>query len=150
VIITATGFNLLPIGGIPYTIDGDRFDPASAYTHRGIMISDLPNFAMIFGYLRTSWTMRVDLVADYICRLFKLMEAKGAQSVVPKLRPEDQNMPQNRWIDPSEFDPGYMKRAAHLMPKSGDHEPWKFSPDYYEEKVQMPLFDLEDETLIYS
>lgn len=150
VIITATGFNLLPIGGIPYTIDGNRFDPASAYTHRGIMISDLPNFAMIFGYLRTSWTMRVDLVADYICRLFKLMEVKGAQSVVPKLRPEDQDMPQNRWIDPSEFDPGYMKRAAHLMPKSGDHEPWKFSPDYYEEKVQMPLFDLEDETLIYS
>lgn len=150
VIITATGFNLLPIGGIDYTLDGEAFVPADAYTHRGIMISDLPNFAMIFGYLRTSWTMRVDLVADYICRLFKHMDSKSVSVVVPRLRAEDQSMPRNRWIDANEFDPGYMKRAAHLMPKSGDHDPWKFSPDYYEEKVQMPLFDLDDDTLVYT
>ncbi|MEM6653968.1 MAG: NAD(P)/FAD-dependent oxidoreductase [Pseudomonadota bacterium] len=149
-IITATGFNLLPLGGLPYTLDGAAFDPANAYTHRGIMVSDLPNFALMFGYLRTSWTMRVDLVADYICRLLNLMEAKGAKTVVPKLRPQDQDMPQNRWIDANEFDPGYMKRAAHLMPKSGDRDPWKFSPDYYQEKVQIPHFDLEDETLMYQ
>ena len=150
VIITATGFNLLPIGGIPYALDGEAFSPADAYTYRGILISDLPNFAMIFGYLRTSWTMRVDLVSDYICRLFKHMDEKGMRLVVPKLRPEDLNMPRNRWIAENEFNPGYMQRAVHLMPKSGDRDPWRFSPDYYEEKVQMPEFDLEDGTLTYA
>ena len=150
VLITATGFNLQAIGGIPCSIDGAPILPSDSYTHRGIMISDFPNFAMMFGYLRTSWTMRVDIVGDYICRLLRHMGAKGASVVTPRLREEDQNMPRNRWISQDEFNPGYLDRADHLLPKSGDQEPWLFSPDYYEEKEQMPLFDLDDNTLAYE
>ncbi len=150
VVITATGFNVQVIGGIPYTIDGESIDPTHSFTHRGIMLSEFPNFAQIFGYLRTSWTMRVDLVSDYLCRVLQHMDARDARVVVPRLRPEDQGMTCHRWISESQFDPGYIRRGAHLMPCSGDYEPWTFSPDYYREKIEMPLFDLDDTTLVYQ
>lgn len=150
VIITATGFNLLPLGGIPYEVNGEQVDLASTYTYRGIMLSGLPNLAMMFGYLRTSWTMRVDLVGDYICRLLNQMDERGVKVVTPMLREQDQNMAKNRWISEDEFNPGYMNRHHHLMPKSGENEPWKFSPDYYKEKDQMPEFDLDEDTLVYK
>ena len=150
VVITATGFNLLLMGGIPYEVNGQQIDFAKTYTHRGIMISDVPNLAMVFGYLRTSWTMRVDLVGDYLCRLINHMDAKGVSVITPKLRQQDQGMKQNRWIAEDEFNPGYINRRHHLMPRSGDHEPWLFSPDYYTEKDQMPQFDLDEDTLVYA
>ncbi len=150
VVITATGFNTLAIGGIPYTFDGEPLDPANSFSYRGLMLSDFPNLALMFGYLRTSWTMRVDLVGDYICRLLNPMTDKNLSVVTPTLRPEDEDMPRNRWISAEEFNPGYLGRREHLMPKSGDREPWNFSPDYYEEKEQMPLFDLEEEVLVYE
>ncbi|BFM17969.1 NAD(P)/FAD-dependent oxidoreductase [Maricurvus nonylphenolicus] len=150
VVITATGFNAIPIGGIPYTVDGKTLNPADAFTYRGIMISGFPNFAMMFGYLRTSWTMRVDLVADYICRLLNHMDQQQHKVVTPTLRPQDADMNRNSWIDEDEFNPGYFQRSGHLSPSSGDYEPWRFSPDYYEEKDQMPLFDLNEDALQYQ
>lgn len=150
VIITATGFNLLPLGGIPYEVNGKQVDLGNAFTYRGIMLSGLPNLAMMFGYLRTSWTMRVDLVGDYICRLISHMDKKGAKVITPTLREQDEGMAKNRWISAEEFNPGYMERRHHLMPKSGDHEPWQFSPDYYTEKDQIPNFDLDEDTLVYK
>ncbi|NIB42406.1 NAD(P)/FAD-dependent oxidoreductase [Pseudomaricurvus alkylphenolicus] len=150
VIITATGFNLLAMGGVGFEVNGKSVDLADTYTYRGILLSGLPNLAMMFGYLRTSWTMRVDLVCDYLCRLINHMDKKGAKVVTPTLREQDRNMPKNRWISEQEFNPGYFNRRHHLMPKSGDREPWVFSPDYYTEKDQLPNFDLDDDTLIYT
>ncbi|MEM9621524.1 MAG: NAD(P)/FAD-dependent oxidoreductase [Pseudomonadota bacterium] len=150
VIITATGFNVVSVGGIECTFDGAPLLPCDAFTYRGLMLSGFPNFAFMFGYLRTSWTMRVDLVAEYLCRLLNHMEAKHAQVVTPQLRPQDKDMQKNRWIAENEFNPGYMNRGIHHMPKSGDHEPWIFSPDYYVEKEEMPHFDLDEDALIYE
>lgn len=150
VIITATGFNVVSVGGICCTSDGVAIKPSDAFTYRGLMLSDFPNFAFVFGYLRTSWTMRVDLVAKYLCRLLNHMDKKQAQVVTPRLRPEDACMNKNRWIAEEEFNPGYMNRGIHNMPKSGDHEPWVFSPDYYEEKDQMPYYDLDEDALVYE
>lgn len=93
--------------------------------------------------------MRVDLLCDYLCRLLNHMDEKGASSVTPTLRARDQQMKPGRWISEDEFNPGYMNRRVHLMPKSGDHEPWKFSPDYYTEKDQLPKYDLDEEALVY-
>ncbi len=150
VIITATGFNALSVGGLPYSVDGVQLDPAESFTYRGVLLSGFPNFALMFGYLRTSWTMRVDLVGDYLCRLLNHMDEEHLQVVTPQLRPQDADMNRNRWIDENEFNPGYMTRAIHRMPKSGDYEPWRFSPDYYVEKDQMPLFDLNEDALVYQ
>lgn len=150
IIITATGFNLLPLGGIQFEVNGESVDIGKTWTHRGIMLSDVPNLAMMFGYLRSSWTLRVDLVCDYICRVLNHMDVNGASSVTPTLRSQDQGMTPGRWILEKDFNPGYMNRGIHLLPKSGDHEPWLFNTDYYQERELMPEFDLDDGTMVYA
>ena len=150
IIITATGFNLCAMGDIAFDLDGEPVDFGETFTYRGMMCSGIPNMSMMFGYLRTSWTMRVDLVNDYVCRLLNHMDAIGATSCTPTLREQDQHMTPDFWIDDDEFNPGYMQRGRHLMPKRGDHEPWQFSPDYYTEKEQFPRLDLDEDALVYK
>ena len=106
--------------------------------------------SFMFGYLRTSWTMRVDLVCDFVCRLLNHMDKTGASSVTPTLRAEDEGMAARPWISEEEFNPGYMQRSLHLMPKQGDQQPWIYNPDYYTEKDEMPLIDLDEDALAYT
>ncbi|MEH6584304.1 MAG: NAD(P)/FAD-dependent oxidoreductase [Halioglobus sp.] len=150
IIITATGFNLSVMGDIAFDVDGEAVDFGETYTYRGLMNSGVPNMAFMFGYLRTSWTMRVDLAADFVCRMLNHMDAMGADMCTPTLLEHDNNMPTLPWIAEEEFNPGYMQRSLHLMPKRGDHEPWTFSADYYTEKDQLPLVDLDEEALSYK
>jgi cation diffusion facilitator CzcD-associated flavoprotein CzcO len=150
IIITATGFNLSVMGDIVFDVDGKVIDFGEAITYRGIMVSGIPNMAFMFGYLRTSWTMRVDLVCDYVCGLLNHMDTVGATSCTPTLRDQDKGMGVHSWIDEDEFNPGYMQRGKALMPKRGDYEPWTFSPDYYTEKDQLPLVSYTEDTLLYE
>ena len=89
IIITATGFNLCVLGDIAFEIDGKPLDFAETVTYRGMMFTGVPNMAWVFGYFRASWTLRTDLVADFVCRLLAHMKAKGAGKVVPALRPQE-------------------------------------------------------------
>ncbi len=150
IIITATGFNLLPLGDIAFTIDGKPLDFSECWAHRGILFSGVPNMAWVFGYLRTSWTMRADLVCEFVCRLLNQMDQQGADVVMPRLRDEDRDMPEKPFIDSENFNAGYLTRSMHLMPKQGDRQPWIFSQDYYSEKDQIEEADLDDETLRYE
>lgn len=150
IIITATGFNLSVLGDIPFEVDGKPVEWSQTVTYRGMMFTDVPNLAWVFGYFRASWTLRVDLMADFILRMFKLMEEKGAQRVVPQLRPEDADMEIGSWIEPSNFNPNYLMRAQHLMPKSGTKSEWKHDQDYWTEKEILPLANLEDGCLRFE
>ena len=150
IIITATGFNLSVMGDIAFDVDGEPVDFADTFTYRGIMNSGVPNMAFMFGYLRTSWTMRVDLVCDFVCRLLNHMDSKGATACTPTLREQDAGMTAQPWINPEEFNAGYIQRSLHLMPKGGDHEPWQYNMDYYTEKDQLPAADLDDGALVYA
>ena len=149
VIVTATGFNLLPLGGVRFAVDGAGVNLPEQWLNRGIMITGLPNLAWTFGYLRTSWTMRADLVAAFVSRLLAHMDAKGLRSVTPTLREEDRQMEPRPWIDPENFNAGYILRGHALMPRQGDRGPWVNSQDYYEERESLPAADLEDGTLVY-
>jgi cation diffusion facilitator CzcD-associated flavoprotein CzcO len=149
IIITATGFNMNVLGDIEFVIDGQPLDFSDCWAHRGIMFSGVPNLAWVFGYLRTSWTMRSDMIAHFVCRLLLHMDEKGAQIATPHLRDKDQDMPELPFIDPENFNAGYLMRTMHKMPKQGDRQPWIFSQDYYSEKDEIPGADLEDGTLIY-
>ena len=51
------------------------------------------------------------------------------------------------WVDPENFNPGYLMRTQHLMPKRGANEPWTWGAEYTKEKVQLAEADLEDGTL---
>jgi len=149
-IITATGFNLLPFGGIPFEVDGKAIDFGKEVTHRGLMLSNVPNMVYVFGYLRTSWTMRVDLICDFVCRLLKHMDDKNAGAVTPTLQGDDLKMECGPWIGEDDFNPGYLKRGLDKMPRQGDHAPWTFNTNYYTERDEMPNYDLDDATLVYA
>ncbi|MFP5321558.1 MAG: flavin-containing monooxygenase [Acidimicrobiia bacterium] len=150
IIITATGFEMSVMGDVAFSVDGEPVDFAQTVGYRGTMFTGVPNMAWVFGYFRASWTLRADLIAGFVCRLLARMEEKGASMVVPTLRDEDADMALLPWVDPEDFNPGYLMRALHLMPKQGDREPWRFSQDYWTEKDEFPAIDLDDGTLAYS
>lgn len=150
IIITATGFHLSANGDIDFAVDGNKLDFADTVTYRGMMFTGVPNLVWVFGYFRASWTLRVDLVADFVCRLLNHMKQTGAKKVEPKLRPEDHNMPLLPWIDPENFNPGYMMRGMHLLPKRGDKPEWQHNQDYWAEKDEFPAIDLKDHVFAYE
>jgi cation diffusion facilitator CzcD-associated flavoprotein CzcO len=150
IIVTATGFNLNVLGDIAFEIDGKPLDFADTVTYRGMMFTGIPNMVWVFGYFRASWTLRTDLVADFVCRLLAHMKKKGAGKVVPALRPLEGNMPRQPWIDPENFNPGYLMRDMHLLPKRGDKVEWQHTQDYWAEKDEFPAIDLDDPVFAYD
>jgi cation diffusion facilitator CzcD-associated flavoprotein CzcO len=150
IIVTATGFNLSVMGDIAFTVDGKPLDFADTITYRGMMFTGAPNLVWVFGYFRASWTLRVDLVADFVIRLLKRMDATGAKQVEVALGPEDRDMEIRPWIDPENFNPGYIQRGMHLLPKSGDKPEWRHTQDYWTERNELPKIDLDDPVFVYS
>lgn len=148
-IITATGFNLNVLGDIDFTIDGSPLDFADTVTYRGMMFTGIPNMVWVFGYFRASWTLRVDLIADFVCRLLAHMDDLGASVVTPALRAEDADMARLPWVDPENFNPGYLTRGLHLLPQQGDRDPWRHTQDYWAEKDALPEADLDDGALTF-
>jgi cation diffusion facilitator CzcD-associated flavoprotein CzcO len=150
IIVTATGFNLSVSGDIDFAVDAEPLDLADTVTYRGMMFTGVPNLAWIFGYFRASWTLRADLVSDLVCRLLIHMTELGVSRVTPRLRPEDADMPIRPWVDPENFNPGYLTRSMDLLPSSGDKPEWQHSQDYWSEKDLLPNADLDDGCLTYE
>ena len=149
IVVTATGFNLNVLGDIAFSIDGRPLNFADSITYHGTMFTGIPNMAWVFGYFRASWTLRAELIADFVCRLLNEMDERGASVVEPKLRESDADMPLLPWVDPENFNPGYITRGLHLLPQQGDREPWKHTQDYVSERKILPQVDLGDGTLDY-
>ena len=149
VVITATGFELSVMGDIPFTVDGAPVDWASTVTYRGMMFTGVPNLLWVFGYFRASWTLRVDLICDFVCRLLDHMDELGADAVVPQLRPQDRALPVQTWIDPESFNPGYLMRSVDRMPRRLEVPEWQHTQDYWTEKDALPAADLDDGCLRY-
>jgi cation diffusion facilitator CzcD-associated flavoprotein CzcO len=150
IIVTATGFDLNVLGDIAFVVDGKPLEFHKSVTYRGMMFTGVPNLVWVFGYFRASWTLRADLIADFVCRLLKHMDANGSHRVVPVLRPEDQDMPLLPWIDPENFNPGYLMRGLHLLPRRGDKPEWQHTQDYWTEKDVFPEIDLDTSALQYA
>ncbi len=149
IIVTATGFHLNVMGDIAFEVNGRPLNWAETVTYRGMMFTGVPNLAWVFGYFRASWTLRADLVADFVCRLLGHMDAKGVREVQVALRDEDHNMPILPWIDPENFNPGYLTRGMHLLPRRGDKPEWMHNQDYWSEKDEFPAIDLDDAAFRY-
>ena len=150
IIVAATGFNISVLGDIDFVVDGRPLVFSDTVTYRGMMFTELPNLAWVFGYFRASWTLRSDLVADFVCRLLKHMDGIGAKKVSVALRPQDQDMSLLSWIDPDNFNPGYIMRSMHLLPKRGDKPEWQHNQDYWSEKDQFPAIDFRDAAFVYE
>ena len=150
IIVTATGFNLNVLGDIAFSIDGKPLDFAETVGYRGTMFTGIPNMAWVFGYFRASWTLKADMIGDFVCRLLRHMDELGASVVVPELREEDAAMPLLPWVDPENFNPGYLRRGMHLLPRQGDKDPWRHTQDYWTEKDDIPAADLDDGALRFE
>ena len=150
IIVTATGFNLNVLGDIDFEIDGKPLVFSDSITYRGMMFTGIPNLVWVFGYFRASWTLRADLLADFVLRLLAHMEKKGAKRVEVALRPEDEGMELLPWIDPENFNPGYMMRGMDLLPKRGSKPEWQHSQDYWREKDELPAINLDGPEFRYT
>ena len=148
IIVTATGLNLLVLGGVEFLVDGEPVEFARTYTYKGIMYSDVPNLVSIFGYINASWTLRADLISEYTCRLITHMDKTGYRQCTPRLRDEDLNMPERPYIEG--FSSGYIQRLLPVLPKQGDRSPWLNSQSYKEDKKNLRHGAIEDGVLIFT
>ena len=148
IIVTATGLQLVLMGGAAISMDGEAVDFSKLWTYKGLMNSDIPNLVATFGYINASWTLRADLTAEWVCRLLNHMRETNTSMVVPKVSAELHNMPQRDWV--ADFPAGYMTRVMHLFPKQGDREPWINTQDFRRDrKLFNQPFD-QDQWLFFS
>ncbi|HEX2551601.1 MAG TPA: NAD(P)/FAD-dependent oxidoreductase, partial [Nocardioidaceae bacterium] len=117
VVVTATGLNLLPMGGMSLTVDGAPVDVPETVSYKGMMLSGVPNFTLVIGYTNASWTLKADLVAEYACRLINHMDANGHRIAVA---PRDPAIAERPFMD---FEPGYVLRSLDSLPKQGEKAP---------------------------
>ena len=149
IIVSATGLELNVANGIDVSVDGKAVDFAETFSYKGMMFSDVPNLIQASGYFNASWTLKIDLTAEYVCRLLKLMDKRGMRQATPRLREdEDANIQATSWNN--EFTAGYIKRAQHLFPKHGSRAPWQQTGDYYADKKMIRDAPLEDGALTLS
>ncbi|MBT8093154.1 MAG: NAD(P)/FAD-dependent oxidoreductase [Gammaproteobacteria bacterium] len=148
IIITATGLDLLVLGGIRIEVDGEAIDLAETFTYKGVMTSGVPNLVSTFGYINASWTLRADLIAEYACRVINYLDESGRRQCMPLLREEDRNMIALPWI--SQFSSGYLQRVLPELPKQGDREPWTNWQDYNLDRQRFRSDPLEDGVLTFS
>jgi monooxygenase len=150
IIVTATGFNMSLFGDIAFVVDGEPVDFTERVTWRGVMISGVPNMAYIFGYLRYSWTLRVEMVCDLVADLLQRMEDSHATMVIPSPQPADAGMERRPFCDPENFSSGYIMRSQDILFKQGGQEPWTHMLEYHQEREILPNADLDDGSLVYS
>jgi len=148
IIVTATGLQLVVLSDVTFSVDGREVDFPQTIAYKGMMYADIPNMVQTFGYINASWTLRADIIAEYVCRLLNRMDELEMRQVTPRLREEDRSMQLRPWID--DFSAGYMQRLMHLFPKQGDRDPWRNTQNYLLEKKLIRNAPLEDGALIFS
>ena len=144
VIVTATGLNLLAFGGTDLVVDGEKVNLPDTMAYKGMMLSGVPNFAYVIGYTNASWTLKADLVSEYVCRLLVHMRERAYDVVVPERDPEVTEQP---FMD---FASGYVQRSLHELPKQGSRAPWRLRMNYLLDVWTIRRGALEDEALRFS
>lgn len=147
VIVTATGLRLAVAGKIAINLDGNPVNLAEHWYYRNCMFSGLPNFAALFGYLNASWTLRVDIVADWLTRLLVQMKAWDMDVATPVL-PDDHNLIEDPVFE--SFSSGYLQRARAIIPKIAATQPWRLSMDYRSDRKEMSEAPIDDGVMQFT
>jgi len=104
----------------------------------------------VFGYFRASWTLRVDMLGDFVCNLLNHMDEVGAERIEVALRDEDRDMAILPWIEEDNFNPNYLMRDLDRLPRRGDKPEWRHNQDYWREREEMPATDLDGPEFLYD
>jgi monooxygenase len=145
VIVTATGLQVLALGGIRFEVDGRPVELARTMTYKGCMFSGVPNLASVVGYTNASWTLKCELVCRYVCRLLNYMDKKGFASSEPCN--EDASVKEEPWLS---LTSGYVERAADRLPKQGSKSPWRLRQNYVLDTLAIRTGVLDDGVMRFA
>ena len=145
IVVTATGLELLFLGGLEISVDGETVDLSSRLTYKGMMLEGVPNLAMAVGYTNASWTLKCDLTCDYVARLLVEMRRRGVTQATP--RNHDGEVTSEALLD---LTAGYVQRSAHLFPRQGNRAPWRVHQSYLKDYRAMRMGDVVDDALELS
>jgi monooxygenase len=145
IVITATGLNLLVMGGLEITVDGEQIDPAETVGYKGMMFSGIPNLAVALGYTNASWTLKCDLICEYVCRLLNHMDERGYDQCMPR-RPG----PSVEVVPFIDLTSGYVLRSINKFPKQGDRPPWRMYQNYPRDILMIRRGEIEDEGIEFT
>jgi cation diffusion facilitator CzcD-associated flavoprotein CzcO len=144
IIVTATGLNLLVLGGMTLSMDGEPVRLPDTMAYKGMMLSGIPNFALVVGYTNASWTLKADLVCEYVIRLLRHMESSGTRVCVPQ---HDPTQPEEPFLD---FAAGYVLRSVDQFPKQGAKAPWRLKMNYYWDVLLLRHQSIHDDVMIFT
>ena len=144
-VVTATGLDLLPLGGLEMTVDGRQIELPKTMGYKGMMLSGVPNLAASIGYTNASWTLKCDLTCEYVCRLLKHMDDHGYRQATPENN--DPSVAEEPFID---FTSGYVLRAIDRFPRQGSKAPWRLYQNYARDIVALRHGKIEDGALRFS
>jgi cation diffusion facilitator CzcD-associated flavoprotein CzcO len=144
-VVSATGLELLPMGGMAIEVDGKLMSLPDTLGFRGMMLSDIPNFVLAAGYTNASWTLKCDLTSEYVCRMLNHMDKKGFQYCVA--RNLDPNMEQVAFLDLAS---GYVDRSIDSFPKQGTRSPWKLYQNYLLDIISLRFGSMQDKEMEYG
>ncbi|MEL6878633.1 MAG: NAD(P)/FAD-dependent oxidoreductase [Pseudomonadota bacterium] len=148
IVITATGLKLAVAGKIAISQNGTPVEFHERFYYKGCMFSNLPNLAVVFGYLNASWTLRADINSDYVCRVLNHMRATGTEIATPVLTPEAEAALEED--DIFDFSSGYIQRGKHIMPKNAVGYPWRLNQEYVLDRKQMKSEPVDDGILAFG
>jgi cation diffusion facilitator CzcD-associated flavoprotein CzcO len=145
IIVTATGLVMQALGGAELFVDGQPVDPSQALAYKGVMMSGVPNLGSVFGYINASWTLKADLICNYVCRLLNYMDRKGVRQATPRCNGETPVAP---FVE--NFSPGYIQRALASWPKQGSKAPWRVYQNYIRDTIALKWSSIDDGALEFS
>ncbi|HZN75104.1 MAG TPA: NAD(P)/FAD-dependent oxidoreductase [Micromonosporaceae bacterium] len=145
IVVTATGLRLLALGGIQLTVDGREVKLPDTMAYKSMMLSGVPNFAFTVGYTNASWTLKADLVSEYVVRLLRHMDARGYDRCVPTN--DDPRVTERPLLD---FQAGYVLRSIDEFPKAGSRPPWQLGMSYAHDVVKLRHGRIDDGAMRFS
>jgi len=145
IVVTATGLQLLALGGAQLTVDGRPVQLPETMAYKSMMLSGVPNFAFTLGYTNASWTLKADLVSEFACRLLAYMDSRGYDACVPVKG--DPNVTERPLID---FSAGYVLRSIDQFPRSGSRAPWRLGMSYAHDVVTLRYGRISDGVMRFS
>jgi cation diffusion facilitator CzcD-associated flavoprotein CzcO len=144
IVVTATGLKLQLFGGATLDIDGEKVDPHERIVYKGAMLDGVPNFWFVIGYTNASWTLKADLVSEYVMRVLGRMKRNGERVVVPERAHDVQTVPLMPLAS------GYIQRALPDLPQAGDRGQWQMPNNYLLDIVRLRRGKLHDGSLRFS
>ncbi|AFM11472.1 flavin-containing monooxygenase [Turneriella parva] len=146
IVVSATGLNVELMGGVEVEVDGAKVPVTQRVTYKAVLVEGVPNAAIIFGYTNASWTLKVDIACEYICRLLKHMDKNHQRVVVARAKDEVKTADTVM----GGLNSGYIRRAIDKLPRQGTHGVWKVSNDYISDSAMLKFSPIADEALEFS